>query len=445
MNIPFNSMYGFLSTTAIVLGIFLVLAGTGIVHWESLTVERGRRTLGVGVLFIILGIIFMRVDSRSGSTVQVTVVTPQAPITTQTYGITSAPITTEPSETPTEIQTSPTPPEITSTPTIAFTSTPSINEQTLVLDGGNLQRTSDYGAGLTPKLKGERWRSAVDNFAVHSNPIFVNGTLYFGTGNYQSEAGAFYAIEALTGHRLWKKSLDRGAMDGAAYFNNKVFFGDTGGIIYALDAETGEDIWRFPAGGSIYSSPTIYDGLLFLGNTNGNLFVLDPESGVIDKTYQELGGTVRSLVVADNTLYAAAGSNLYKINEEGNQLDLIFSAEEYLLRPPVFRDSVLYIVVTLPGEENHSLVYALETDGDEIWETPYDISGKVDTDHAVSENAVLVSTTDGILYAINRFSGQELWQFETSGEIRSSPTIVNNIAYFGSWPNRIYGLDIETG
>ncbi|MCB9004988.1 MAG: PQQ-binding-like beta-propeller repeat protein [Ardenticatenaceae bacterium] len=55
----------------------------------------------------------------------------------------------------------------------------------------------------------------------------------------------------------------------------------------------------------MYSSPTIYDGLLFLGNTNGNLFVLDPESGVIDKTYQELGGTVRSLVVADNTLYAA--------------------------------------------------------------------------------------------------------------------------------------------
>ncbi|MCB9004987.1 MAG: PQQ-binding-like beta-propeller repeat protein [Ardenticatenaceae bacterium] len=33
---------------------------------------------------------------------------------------------------------------------------------------------------------------------------------------------------------------------------------------------------------------------------------------------------------------------------------------------------------------------------------------------------------------MNRFSGQELWQFETSGEIRSSPTIVNNIVYFGS-------------
>jgi outer membrane protein assembly factor BamB len=49
----------------------------------------------------------------------------------------------------------------------------------------------------------------------------------------------------------------------------------------------------------------------------------------------------------------------------------------------------------------------------------------------------------GYMVAMDADTGKELWRFRT-GVIESSPLLVDNILYFGSWDGKLYALDVRT-
>jgi eukaryotic-like serine/threonine-protein kinase len=483
--IQFNSLFGFFAFGFIIAGAFLFLAGSGIIHWESLSVEKGKKTLGIGALFLILGIVFFRLEiaeqerlaNLPNPTPVIATTAPELETPTPQIETTITPVAPEPEVAAIQVEAENTPatPEFTPTPAVTPTSSPTPTSETpattsgddvLVVGRYNLQRTGDSGQGVEPRLTGERWRASLEGLPIYSDPILANGILYLANGNTTTSPSYFYALNASNGRQIWQATLESGGYSAATFYRDKIFVGDSSGTIYAFDALTGDEVWRFPAGGVIYASPTILGDQLYLGNTQGTLYALDIEEGLINKSFQ-LGQSgesaiVRTASVANDMLYVVAGPDLYKIDPATNELELLYSLDGYYFYSIAIREDIIYGVAESrapEGEEKRVLLYALTLNGDDFWQMPYEIKGwwtgsnhghlaTVHSEPAVSATTVLLGTAEGVLYAVDRYSGQELWSFETEsdrGGIRGASTIVNNTVYFGSWPDYIYGLDIETG
>ena len=69
-SIPISSASGYLGVFFLLVGFFLIAAGTGILKIEKITVTIGRRTLFLGLLCAVAGVIFLIVDVRSAGETQ---------------------------------------------------------------------------------------------------------------------------------------------------------------------------------------------------------------------------------------------------------------------------------------------------------------------------------------------------------------------------------------
>jgi outer membrane protein assembly factor BamB len=56
----------------------------------------------------------------------------------------------------------------------------------------------------------------------------------------------------------------------------------------------------------------------------------------------------------------------------------------------------------------------------------------------------LGSSGAGALNAVDT-SGQEVWRFQTKGEVTSSPALADGMVYFRSWDTYVYAVDAQTG
>jgi len=99
---------------------------------------------------------------------------------------------------------------------------------------------------------------------VSSQPVVVNGVVYFGSWD-----GKEYALDAKTGKKLWEFDCGTTSRSGAAYAEGMLFFGDFAGRLFALDAKTGEQKWKVkidPHKNTIAtSSPIYHNGRVYIG------------------------------------------------------------------------------------------------------------------------------------------------------------------------------------
>jgi len=64
---------------------------------------------------------------------------------------------------------------------------------------------------------------------------------------------------------------------------------------------------------------------------------------------------------------------------------------------------------------------------------------------AVSKNTVVVGTDAGTLLGLRADNGRERWRFAAKAEIRSSPIVVDDVIYIGSYDENLYAVDLKTG
>ena len=68
------------------------------------------------------------------------------------------------------------------------------------------------------------------------------------------------------------------------------------------------------------------------------------------------------------------------------------------------------------------------------------------TSPVVYDDKVYVGSDDGIVYCLDMYTGEQIWNYTTGGEINVfSPAIVDGRVYVGSWDEYMYCLDAETG
>jgi outer membrane protein assembly factor BamB len=171
-------------------------------------------------------------------------------------------------------------------------------------------------------------------------------------------------------------------------------------------------VWSFETKGAVVSSPSIVDGVVYFGSQDHNIYAVDAETGhkfwsfKTNYTIESSVAVVDSKVVTgaeDGYVYclnAKTGKLLWKTFIDGKQ-DVTYGAAVMLRSSPAIVDSIIYI-----------------------------------------------GSLDGNLYALNFDDGTILWKYQTSGWIKSSPTISNGAVYITSeTPNvgTIYKLDALKG
>ena len=78
-----------------------------------------------------------------------------------------------------------------------------------------------------------------------------------------------------------------------------------------------------------------------------------------------------------------------------------------------------------------------------LWE--FETRGDVDSSPVVAGDAVYVGSDDNKVYALDAATGAKRWVFKTSGDVDSSPVVAGSVVYVASYDKKVYALDAATG
>jgi outer membrane protein assembly factor BamB len=306
---------------------------------------------------------------------------------------------------------------------------------------GNPGMTGTAAATLPDQLA-EVWTFATKD-AIEGAPAVVGDTVFVASMDRH-----LYAVDLASGKEKWRTKL--GPMKASpAVANGRVCVGDVAGLFYAVDAATGKQLWTFEAAGEITAGANFHGGNVLFGAHDSVLYCLTP-AGSKKWTYT-IDGPVNGspAVVGDRTFVAGCDSVLHVVDAGtgkavGPPVDLGGQAGATAAVTAVAAAADAAYVGTM---SNQVVAVNLKA-GAKAWafeskrrQQPFYASA------AVTESAVVTGSRDRKVYALDRATGKELWNFATDGMVDGSPVVVGGRVYVGvlSTPGEFYVLDLGTG
>ena len=316
-------------------------------------------------------------------------------------------------------------------------------------------------AGPGPEtLGGVAWRFDTDA-PVRASPVIHRDRVYVGSSDRR-----FYALDAETGRELWRYEAGAEIAGAAAATDARVVFVDRANTVHALDPGSGAVRWRVEAGPDLplpwghegwdylLASPTVVDGTVVVGTGDGVLRALSLADGR-ERWRFATGGRIRSApAVVDGVAYVGSGDGIvygvsmddgrevWRFETEGvgwDAADFGFDRRQIYASPAIV-DGVLYV-----GSRD-AADYAVDlATGQAIW-TYREGSPWVMASPAVGPERVYTGrSSGGAVLALDRGTGEPVWQHQTGGLVFSSPLLVDGVVYVGSADGALYAFDAATG
>lgn len=315
------------------------------------------------------------------------------------------------------------------------------NQLLVAAENGNL-----YSLELSTRKLSWLYRTEA---GIASTPAVADGLVYF-----LSRDGFFYALEQHTGKRVWRVATGgegRFAMPGAyglpasagavadpwdfhlsspVIAGGIVYFGSTDKHLYALNALTGERVWVFRADEAIHSSPVIAKGKLFFGTWGTRLYALDLKTGKeiwnytggVDPTYFVMQGITAAPAVDEEFVYIGARDGfIYSLRQTDGALRWKYDASSsWILTKAALDEDNLYV-----GTSDTGLLLALDKRtgvekfraNTRLWTYASPL---------LVGRYVFVGTMAGELYAFDKTSGSPVWYYQTPAGRADANDIVDN-------------------
>ncbi|MCL4269884.1 MAG: PQQ-binding-like beta-propeller repeat protein [Anaerolineales bacterium] len=296
----------------------------------------------------------------------------------------------------------------------AIISPPLITESAIYFGSlGDVEQAAFYS--LAKETGKEIWVKQLSD-GLSSSPIIVGNMVCFG-----ADDGYFRCLDLEMGNTLWKfspeqRSLDANDCDQCAlkindpfFDGTAIYFGSHDHNLYALDPQNGQLLWSFFANGSVFESPTVLNGIVYIGSEDGNIYAIDSESGKEFRRYPipsknasgEESGVYSTPIVDAGTIYAVNGTLAAVDMETGDIKWQILGSSLYtnqiIGNPILFKDVII--------------VPTLET-----------------------------------IYAVDKISGEIRWkQSDIKDGIFFTPTLYQEMIYFGDSNGYLYGISANTG
>jgi outer membrane protein assembly factor BamB len=243
-------------------------------------------------------------------------------------------------------------------------------------------------------------------------------------------------VEAATGKKRWTFDTGAEVTSSANFAGDTVLFGCSDENLYCL-SKAGKEQWKFKVpGGPVMGTPAIVGNRTFAAGCDSTLHVLDITKGTEVAGTVDLGGQVGATV-------AVIGDQLYVGTMSGEVLAVQWKKGEVLWRfeaprakQPFYASAAATDNVIVVGSRDKH-VYALDRkSGKEVWN--FAAKKKLDSSPVVAGQRVFVGSSDGNLYALDLASGTERKHFTLGREIAGSPAIGDNNLVIGTMEGIVY-------
>jgi outer membrane protein assembly factor BamB len=312
-----------------------------------------------------------------------------------------------------------------------------------------------------------KWKFPTGNRIV-SSPVMDNKKVYFG-----SDDGNVYAVDAKSGHEIWRRTTRGPVPSTPAVAAGIVYFISYDGNFYALNAETGALKWKFATGGErrfeakglhgmqpknqtiadpfdIYlSSPVVADGMVYFGSGDGYLYALDAATGDLRWKFKTGDVVHASPAYVNGVVFVGSwDSYFYAVDAKtGKEKWRFHGGEDPLIHNQVgFQSSPAVIDGTVYTGCRDAQVYALDAaTGKEKWRFDNALSWVI-TSPAVTRGKVFFATSDSSLYHVaDAVTGKSLVRQQGKAYMFSSPAIAGDAAFIGVMNGTLEARDANTG
>ena len=163
------------------------------------------------------------------------------------------------------------------------------------------------------------------------------------------------------------------------------------------------------------------------------------------------GGWAAPLISGDTLFVGTRDGKILALDKRNGTTKWMFPIEDSIepvyATPALSKDGILYI-----GGYDGDL-YAINTANiNTIANVPtldearvFSSGGSIIASPVISGDTIVVASSNGSIYSLNRTTGALNWKFETGNKIWSTPVIDGSNIYFGSLDHNFYALNLENG
>ncbi|HXU08250.1 MAG TPA: PQQ-binding-like beta-propeller repeat protein [Blastocatellia bacterium] len=330
---------------------------------------------------------------------------------------------------------------------------------------------------------------------VTCTPIVSGGVVYAGSWD-----GRMYALRESDGSQIWSYDAGRqpqlercqttyGIDSTAALAGGKLYFGNGLAQLYALNASNGQLIWKTQLADPnqafhIWNSPVVSNGKIYVGLAShcvnpcvqGRLVCVDANDGRVLWSFAaapdgSTGGAVWSSAAVDATrriAYVGTGnfctgvdshsSEVVALNADTGSLIWTFRKVPFgdknnldFGSSPVLYDIGSTPVLAIPSKDGHC--YALNrVTGELLWDTLVtdgnSIGGSISSP-AVAYGRIYFGGTvqlrTGKVVALDQRDGRIVWDVPQSSKVFGAAAVSGGVLLIGGFDGRIHAYDASTG
>jgi outer membrane protein assembly factor BamB len=298
---------------------------------------------------------------------------------------------------------------------------------------------------------------------IRCRPAISAGNVYFA-----SDDGYLYSLNASTGVQNWSYNIGNHInrilpdlntstgnfwdyMQSSAYIDSgTIYVGSGDKNLYAIDT-AGILKWKVTTNNIIRSTPCVYRNNVYIGSWDNFIYSFNKSDGSLAWKYNTQGVVNSSPCIADSILYCGCRNYyLYGINANTGQYYCRYRySQPYIESSATFANGFLYI-----GSSDDYTVFSFDTGlgvvwkcgvPSDVWSSPVYDNGTLYIGMASYSQSSMTAKQGGAILAINAANGKINWQLNCGktpfiGGIVSSPTVINNVVYYGSLDSNVYAV-----
>ena len=281
--------------------------------------------------------------------------------------------------------------------------------------------------------------TAADSSTVKYTVIVrARGAVLFGTNDNR-----FFAVDAVTGHQVWKDSLA-----GNFHYcipqlvNNVIYAASTSGIVYGFEPATGAVKWQFQAGGTVATTPAIVGGTVYFGCDDHSFYAVDLATASLKWKFPTGGPVDSGPAVVDGVVYFGSGDGyLYALDASVGTVKWQFNLNGVSTEgAPLVANGVVYI-----GSRSRNLYAVDAVTGVQKWSAPTDGFTLEHSSPTIDNGVVFVGAESGSLFAFDIVTGAQKWKGLESASVYDQPFVYNNMVYITADDGYLYAVNEQTG
>lgn len=296
-----------------------------------------------------------------------------------------------------------------------------------------------------------------------SLPIFANWVHFRGDGN----TGAIASVLSTTDVSVSKIASYPTKYASKNYFlsyGDIVYIVRQNRILHAYDIKTSAKLYSLDLNSYITCSPLIIGNKVLIAVADGYIYSIDRTSGAVINKEKIQNGLVASLnnvngavsiqfnnngikssgiftKYSDNMSSAIcyADDNIISWGDDAGQLYIIHGTNQTSAQYPApIVGTVLKISNTIVSIDENCVLRATDVNAVSLWDNTLDATALPYVAYNAQNDTIIVVSTNGLLYSINRSSGAIVYRMINSFGILTPPTIIGDKIVFGGNDNRLY-------